>query len=115
MPIDPAYLNRPVRIVNQQCDRVIYAHPNANWTERFGAGPGARVDADGAWLIILTHRGYRITNATSQRVLYAHPNGDWQNLVGAGWPEDSVTEDGYWDITVNDDSSYHIMNNASQR
>ena len=30
MPLDPAYLNRPVRIINAAGDRTLYAHPNAN-------------------------------------------------------------------------------------
>ena len=115
MPIDPAYLNRPVRIVNAQRDRVMYAHPDANWQNRIGAGPGSGVHEDGAWLITFTEDGYRITNAASNRVLYAHANGDYQNQFGAGSPEDHVTEDGNWDITGNAEGSYRIVNLASQR
>ena len=115
MSLEAAYLNRPVRIINQASRRALYAHLEGNWERRIGAGANELVTEDGNWLIYRTHLGYRITNALSNRALYAHRNGNWQHRFGAGTPEDRVTDDGFWDITQNPDGSYCIVNRDSER
>ena len=44
MPLDPAYLNRPVRIINAAGDRALYAHPNANCQLRARTGQPHRLN-----------------------------------------------------------------------
>ena len=68
--LDPAYLNRPARIVNQDGGRILYARTGESWEAGVGAGPPSQViEEDGDWLIMLTDNGYRIVTAHGHRVL----------------------------------------------
>ena len=91
---DPAYLNRPVRIINQDGGGTLYAHTGADWEVRVGAGPNSQVTTDGHWLILHAGIGigYITVNLASHPFLYARRDGNWQTRFGAGLAEDFVTE-----------------------
>ena len=121
--LDPAYLNRIVRIVNADNGRTLYAHTNGNPDgEAFvGAGPNRLVSSDGNWRIIgdRSRNGspaYRILNVNHNRVLHAHPGENLENGFGVGWRDNHV-EDGLWHITKNrgPDGSFRIENAVSER
>ena len=129
--LDRAYLNRSVRIVNQDGGRTLYAQTGANGQVRVGAGPSSQVTAGENWFITQWWEcSYRIVNAASHRALYANRGGNWQNRFGAGLREDYETDsytkqysDGTcnevnaacWKITQNPNGSYRIVNAVSQR
>ena len=116
--LDPVYIDRTVRIINQDNGRTLYAETfeDPNLKEVMGAGPNRFVNSHGNWKINGDpHNGYRIVNVRRERVLYAHRDKNGQEGFGAGIPENHEGDDGYWRMTQNVDGSYRVCNKGSQR